>query len=189
MAEGFDLSVMRLCSAVMSDPTGAQSHDLVTIQSVLAQAIRSVHHRLEPHEIADIADEAIFRFVTAIKEGRINIEQRPAGYLVSIARNLSIDRGRRPVPAPLDDWDAAEEDKSLPIIEALSHRDAVRTAIRRAREASDHSVTRVVIAWRVLHDELGRAPTSREVSRRADLSHTAVLNTLQRARNYFDDRP
>jgi DNA-directed RNA polymerase specialized sigma24 family protein len=170
----------------MADAGRADRSDLATILAVLQRATLAAFPSLGRDETAEITDAAVVQFVAALTNGRVDMMRSPAAYLTRMARNLAIDRLRAVVPAPLDEQDVVADDPIPELIDAQAYREALRAAMRRARDAGDHTVTRVILVWRLLHEELGRAPSGREVAVRARLSHTAVQNTLRRARQYFE---
>lgn len=141
---------------------------------------------------ADAADGAQEVALSVIALGRKTTEIRnPAAYLTRLAQNRAVDELRRSRRRDLTLTSATElpsdDDAIAALLEASATADAIRRAMRAAVEAEDHLALRVVSTWLDAADELGDAPPSREVARRAGVSHTSVNRALKRFRSYFPD--
>jgi RNA polymerase sigma factor (sigma-70 family) len=189
-ASGFDPAAGRVFAALHEgDPAAIDPQDLETIIGML----RSLMLRYGLSE-ADAADGAQEVALSVIALGRKTTEVRkPAAYLTQLARNRAIDELRRSRR-----WDVAltperaaqlpsDDDAIAALLQADATADAIRRAMRAAVEAQDHLAVRVVSTWLDAADELGEPPPSREVARRAGVSHTSVNQALKRFRSYFPD--
>ena len=175
--------------------------------SVSAEQLQIVLDRLEgtlrrsygfgEADAADAAQDAILSLLEAASGERTRADiQNPAAYLTWLARNRAIDRLRgaaHRTSAPLEDRPAVPQGEDDDAIAALLDRsataDTVALAMRAALDAGDELAVRVVTAWLDAAEELGDAPSSRQVAVGAGVSHTTVNQALRRFASYFPTEP
>jgi DNA-directed RNA polymerase specialized sigma24 family protein len=166
----------------------ASSNDLEVVVKALERFVRGAYPGIA-HEAADVAEEAVVRFVQAIRRGRLDENRSPAAYLITIARNEAVSRLRSPRREPVSTLPVQEDPLLYGFLERQAARSDVESAWQKARRRQDTTVLRVVSSWLDLAAQLGRRPTSREVGRKAAVSHTAVRQALERFRSYFPEQP
>jgi DNA-directed RNA polymerase specialized sigma24 family protein len=187
---GFDQASRRVFAAMHDgDLAAIERQDLETIIGVLCSVLRRCG--LSESDAADGAQDVA---MTVIALGRGTGEVRnPAAYLTQLARNRAVDEFRRsrrrdlPLSTELAAELPSDDDAIAALLDASATADAIRRGMRAAVEAQDHLALRVVSTWLDAADELGTAPPSREVARRAGVSHTSVNQALKRFRSYFPD--
>jgi DNA-directed RNA polymerase specialized sigma24 family protein len=109
------------------------------------------------------------------------------GYLLGATRNAAIDairsrRRQRQVPLDAVAEPASSEDAIAQLIDRDASRSAVVESLRTYVDAGDKLTVRIITVWLDVADELGRAPSTREVAARAGVSHTSVATALTRFR-------
>jgi RNA polymerase sigma factor (sigma-70 family) len=189
-ASGFDEASKRVFAALQDgDSAAIGRQDLDTIVGMLRSVLR--RYGLSEGDAADGAQEVA---LSVIALGQKAAEVRnPAAYLMRLAHNRAVDELRRSrrkdvaIPIERAAQLRSEDDAIAALLEASATADAIRRAMRRAIDAQDHLALRVVSTWLDAADELGKPPPSREVARRAGVSHTSVNQALRRFRSYFPD--
>jgi DNA-directed RNA polymerase specialized sigma24 family protein len=187
-ALGFDQAARRMFTALRNgDSAAVGSQDLETIIGTLRSLMR--RYGLSEGDAADGAQEVALSVVAL---GPKTTEVRnPAAYLTRIAQNLAVDELRRSrhkdvgLSAELAAQLPSDDDAIAALLEANATAETIRCAMRAAVEAQDPLALRVVSTWLDAADELGKTPPSREVARRAGVSHTSVNQALKRFRSYF----
>jgi DNA-directed RNA polymerase specialized sigma24 family protein len=187
-ASGFDQAARRVFTALQDgDSAAIGSQDLETIVGMLRSLMR--RYGLSEGDAADGAQEVA---LSVIALGPKATEVRnPAAYLTRLAQNRAVDELRRSrhrdvmLPTERAAQLPSDDDAIAALLEANATADAIRRAMRAAIEAQDHLALRVVSTWLDAADELGKPPPSREVARRAGVSHTSVNQALKRFRSYF----
>jgi RNA polymerase sigma factor (sigma-70 family) len=187
-ASGFDQAAKRVFIALRDgDSAAIGSQDLQTIVGTLRLLMR--RYGLSEGDAADGAQEVA---LSVIALGRNSTEIRnPAAYLTRLAQNRAVDELRRSrhrdvaLPTERAAQLPSDDDAIAALLEANATADAIRRAMRAAVEAQDHLALRVVSTWLDAAEELGKSPPSREVARRAGVSHTSVNQALKRFRSYF----
>lgn len=81
--------------------------------------------------------------------------------------------------------DSDEDDAIARLLESTATAATLSSALRAAATAGDTALVDVVAAWLDLAQELGYAPSSRQVAAEAVTSHTAVNVALRRLRSYL----
>lgn len=180
----FEDAVSRLMDAV-EDSTRSASlvPDLQLIRDRLARQLRS--RFVAASDVDDIVDETLFLFVRACKKGKILRDRSPAGYLNAITKHQMISRLRERHDPPAIPPDYADDDPLELVLDATAAVTTLHGAFSIARSRDDVIALRVTAAWLDLAARLGRSPTSREVGRESELSHTTVLAALARLRGYL----
>jgi hypothetical protein len=184
----FSDAVTALVNSATDDRAFSDVDSLAEIYRGLAP-IRRVFPTIGTEAWEDLFDEAVLRFWKACREGRVQQERNPAGYLVRIARNLAIDhirsRSKEPVDHKVQDV-AAIGDTIATTVDATAGRQAVEAGLRAAWEAQDDTVVRVVLAWlEVAAAQPGAIPSSRKVGEVIGMSHTAVNDAMGRFKRYL----
>jgi DNA-directed RNA polymerase specialized sigma24 family protein len=187
----FDLAVSRLLETLAGagSAAGAASRDVIEITGALTRFIAARFPR--SRDADDIASEAVARFVEAAKSGRVSAQGRPAAYLTRIAQNAAIDRlrqeGRVEAFAEVPTGEVADEEAIVRLLDSDATCQRVSEGIDAANRAGDHTVVLVITHWIDTAQTLSRAPTSREVGHRADVSHATVSEAMRRFRRYLPD--
>ncbi|MEV5438201.1 sigma-70 family RNA polymerase sigma factor [Streptomyces sp. NPDC052682] len=161
----------------------ALSNVTATLPRLLGQRIRKIGREPE-----DIAQEALERFIKAVRAGRVDPDRSPAGYLLTVAMNVARDKERGPDTTPFEDAVpvlGTEIDQVTRMLDALASASTVRRAL--ARASNDQMVLDVVAAWLDLAHRNGREPTSREVAVMVGISKTTVANVLARFRSLLQE--
>lgn len=177
-----------------------EPHQLTTEQytSVLAFTRRVVGRYVPPEELDDLVGEVMLRWLAAVRAGRIDLLDRPAGYLVTIARNAAIDSLRSNRRRTLADAaslspdleelasHAVSEDDVAMIVEHRATAASVRHALSACRRSGDTTAYRVAIHLLDHAERTGSLPSARETGAALGLSHTGVAKALKRLRPYLE---
>jgi DNA-directed RNA polymerase specialized sigma24 family protein len=192
----FDDAAARLVAAIGSrgEETIAAADYRVVVSTL---AIFAQRFGLSREEAAEIAAETVAETFlrTAAHERQV---AQPAAYLFWTTRNRVIDRRRRVrvrehTETPVDDVErvsrnryfSTEDDTITRLLDRHASAELVQDALRAASAAGEHLLVRIVTTWLNVAAELGRAPSSREVAPRAEVSHTSVNQALRRLRDYM----
>lgn len=186
----FDEASKRVFAALRTgDGAGVHRQDFEAVIGTLRSVL--LRYGLSDGEAADGAQEVA---ATVLALGpRVAEIRNPAAYLTRLAQNRAIDELRRSrrndvaLPAELAAQVPADDDAIAALLEKNATADAIRRAMRAAINAQDHLTVRVVSTWLDAADELGEPPRSRDIARRAGISHTSVNHALRRFRSYFPD--
>jgi DNA-directed RNA polymerase specialized sigma24 family protein len=178
----FRSAVTRLLTAALGSSV-AQSSDLEVVRTEIRRVVRSKARTATDSDAEDMADQAIARFVTSAY--RVDPSANPAGYLVQTALHIAIDFGRsraaeqrlveRLENRVMNDPSPGTEE----LLQRMDSQSTVRQAIRDAVLAEDIVASRVLTSFLDLASS-GRAPSLREVARRAGVSHVAVMAAYRR---------
>ncbi|WP_433075182.1 sigma factor [Dactylosporangium sp. CA-052675] len=144
---------------------------------------------LEPE---DIAQQALLKFINAIRSGRVDPDRSPSGYLLKIATTVASDL-RRPglPPSPIPDadldrvWSGAGDDEADRLIEQLASESQVRSALALAVRRGDLSVVNVVHEWLNQARRNDADATQRAVAEAVGMSKSAVGKCLARFEQYL----
>jgi hypothetical protein len=79
------------------------------------------------------------------------------------------------------------QDNIAALLDSSATEDAVRAAMRTAIARGDALTARTVTTWLDMADLLGRAPSTREVAEKAQISHTSVATALKRFRDLLSE--
>jgi DNA-directed RNA polymerase specialized sigma24 family protein len=197
----FDAAAARLFEALSADPVAAstsrefldaRAQDVHTIAASLSRLLLRQPVGLSDSEAEEIAQEAIMKVVEQAQEAPASLREirNPGAYMTTIARNRAIDHVRRRARSDLELSDElarvlpSHDDEIAALLDANATATVVREAVRLASEAQDYVALRVVSTWLDMADELGEAPTGREVGERAKVSHTTVNQALKRFASY-----
>jgi DNA-directed RNA polymerase specialized sigma24 family protein len=126
----------------------------------------------------DVADEAIVRFLARVATAQIDRDKSPAGYLVTITRNLA---RRLAVEEGAVELDRIEELPAAPPVVAVEDAEQLQTVMRRLHRRGDTRAVRALVAWLDVA-YAGEEPTLRAVATYADMSTMSILRALRRAR-------
>jgi DNA-directed RNA polymerase specialized sigma24 family protein len=117
----------------------------------------------------------------------------PWGYLVGACRYAALDvlKARKRLAdvhnqLSTSQPDALDADAIAALLDRDATHDQVSRAFRAAIAAGDDATVPVITVWLDLADELGRAPSLREVEPVAGVSHVTVGAALKRFRAYLD---
>lgn len=160
------------------------------------EAYLSARFRLSAGDRSEVASEAMTRFLERCRAGGVRAPDA-AGLLTVMARNIAVDwirRTTRETPtgevAEVIDQRAVRDDEISAMLDRRADRVAIRDAIAELLALDDLATVRVVRVWLDLADEMGRAPSTREVGAAAGVSHTTVSRALRRFHEFVpDDRP
>lgn len=136
-------------------------------------------------EAEDVVDEALTRFLTAATAGRID-STRALPYLITIVQNELIDRRRKrrnTVTEPFEDRPMTD-DAIARLVDSTATATILEAALALAARRGDHTCTRVINEWLREAEQQGSNPSSREVARRAGVSHVTVQHALHRLADY-----
>lgn len=166
-------------AAGASPETGA----LALLQQHLRAYVARVFADADPD---DVVQAVIVRLLT--RSGRFDAEiENPWGYVVSATRYAALDtirarRRRRELPLESTGEGSAPEDHVASLLDRDATHSAVVTALRALIAEGDDMTVPIITTWLDIADELGRAPSTREVAPRAGVSHTRVAQALKRFR-------
>jgi hypothetical protein len=190
----------RFGAAVEEIAKSAQSKEvagggaLMTALSEL-EAMLAVRFRLSAGDASEAASEAMTRFLERCEAGDVDPE-RAAGLLSVMARNIAVDMLRmRTRETPTEDIEkevdhrASREDEISALLDRRADRAAIRDAMASLLALNDLATVRVAKVWLDLADELGRAPTTREVAAAAGVSHSTIQRSLQTFREFVPSDP
>lgn len=192
----FDAAAARLFASLSAGTTTETgSKDLQTVAGWLGRLL-SRSYRLSEFEAEEIAQEVIVKVLEVARSPGDRLEEirNPGAYLAQLARNKAIDHIRRRARGDVELSDELSEvlpshdDEIAALLDASANAVLVRAAMRAASEAQDHLTQRVISTWLDIADELGEVPTSRDVAKRAKVSHTSVNQALKRFKGYFPAR-
>lgn len=151
---------------------------LATVQREIRAFARRKFPRLDPDDVA----QATLCNLVRCKPNPDN----PVAYVRKVAGNAAIDLARKqPSTVELDEaWmgTGAEDDRLAALLDSDATHAVVTAALEIHVKAGHDRLVRTVTVWLDLAEELGRAPSSREVEPLAGCSHTVVAQGLQRFR-------
>jgi DNA-directed RNA polymerase specialized sigma24 family protein len=187
----FDAAASRLFAA-LQDGSAVSGEDYAAVSRWLVRWLERAFDFSRP-DSEEATQEVLLRVAELAQASRpaIDAVERPGAYLMRLARNHAIDRTRR---AARRDIALSEElsavlpghdDAIAALLDATATTAAVRAAMRAAGQAGDRVARQVVRAWLDLAEEVGAAPSSREVGRRVGVSHTTVNHALERFKSFF----
>lgn len=139
------------------------------------------------HDAEDAAAEAIERLVVAARDGRLDLDDRPGSYLLTVARRVAVDQWRRHgAREELTDQppEQATDDEVIRMLDADATGARIQAALRRAYE-EDVAMSLVIRTWLDMAWESGSEPSTRAVGERAGVSHSTVVRALARFREYL----
>lgn len=164
------------------DAVSGADHALVreTIERILFIRYRT----LGPDEIFDVADEAITRLLRESRRRGAPLEN-PAGWLRTVAGNIAKEKLEELGHFADSDVEPAVDDETIAVISRAASHSSVADALKLAIADRDETTVRIISDWLDLQDELGRAPSSRQVGEKAGYSHTTVNQALARFGEYL----
>lgn len=181
----FDDAVTALMDAIgEGDSNAFLGADFDVILQGLGRLIRSRYGSLSREDVVDVVNEALLRFVAAVRDGRVDPTRRPAAYLTTVAINTATEVLRQRRSEELVGQEelerAARTEESLDALLARhDDRRAVRDLMQRAREAGEHDLADLIRCFRDLVAS-GEQPTLRELGTSLGISHTEVRRRLDR---------
>ena len=188
----FDLAVDQLLQALEVSGAEFGRPDLERILNGLSKYLQASFSGLPTSEIAELADQALMRFVQAAHAKRIDKNRKPAAYMTTIARNLALSSLRDAKRHQMLDENRSVQDLAddtiAAMLDANADESAVKAAVSRAALNGDHTTVRVITAWLDLASKNGYAPATRDVGSEAGVSHTTVQECLKRFRIYLSGR-
>lgn len=177
--------VQAAARAVLAALAGSREPSPADLALVTRQLRRHIERLFPGVEAEDVIQSTLARFMSRPHQLAEREIENAWGYLLGSTRNAAIDairaRARRreveidSLPEP-----SAPEDAIGALIDRAASHNVVVAALRAHVRTGDELTTSVVIAWLDLAQELGRAPSTREVAPRAGVSHTTVAQTLKR---------
>ena len=173
---------------LLDDLTAGREADPRALAIVIPELTRTVRRIFPDIDADDVVQSTIARLLHRPERIAADEIENPWGYLVGAARNAAIDairkrKRRREVEIDAVPDSAAPEDSVAELVERNATHAAVVAAMRELVDAGDDFVVPIVTKWLDVADELGRAPSTRQVAARTDVSHTSVATALRRFRD------
>jgi RNA polymerase sigma factor (sigma-70 family) len=174
-------------SRLLADLREGAEPDARALTIVLLQLRRHVARLFPEIDADDVVQSTMIRLLRR-SEGLETEVENAWGYLLGATRNSAIDairahKRRREVhvEALADDAPSAD-DAIAALIDRHATHARVLAAMRAAIDAGDEITIPIITKWLDIADELGKAPSTREVASRAGVSHTTVAQALKRFR-------
>jgi RNA polymerase sigma factor (sigma-70 family) len=196
--ERFDVAARELLEAVRSGTaTTVPPEQLRLVFDWLAGTLMR-SYGFADNDAADAAQDAIVSLLEVVGSGESAAHEirNPAAYLTWLARNRAIDRFRRghfETPRDLEPRGEAargdDDERIAALLDRAASAAVIEEAMRAALDVQDALAVQVVTVWLDTAEELGKAPSSREVAKRSGVSHTSVNQALRRFRTYFPIPP
>lgn len=139
----------------------------------------------------DLEQSLLLRLLHSLPNFQSGDHRALLSYVEASARSVAFDaarshlRQRERVQGLHGDW--SQDDDIARLLSELGSRDLVVSAFRSARDGGDSTVVSVMAEWLRLAEVEGAPPSNRSVGRALGLSHVAVGDALERARQYIDD--
>jgi DNA-directed RNA polymerase specialized sigma24 family protein len=186
----FDGAVAALVGSLAEGEEGAPFSDdqLEVILQGLGRFVRSRFPTLGREEVVDSVNEALARFIDAVRQDRVDVGSRPAAYLTKTTENISIDAVREretPVDEEVLDELSGEDTSFESFLNVLSERTTILKLMRQARDTGQHELNELIRCWMDV-DASGEKPTLRKVGARLGISHTEVRRRLDRLADLDD---
>jgi DNA-directed RNA polymerase specialized sigma24 family protein len=173
-----------LARRMLADAAAGREPDPEVVAAV-SRHVRAYVARAFPElDADDIVQVTLMRM---LGRGGPAVPKHALGYVIAIARNVAIDElrahGRRSrMMSDIAGREAGGEDLVATQLDRETTRQAVVEGLRASIAAGDATTVRVITTWLDAAEELGDAPSTREVAERAGVSHTTVGKSLRRFR-------
>lgn len=181
-----DTTLMRTAALLVEGQSPADADYAELRRYLIRLTTRRTSHGVA--EAEDIVDEALTRFLAAA--ARDSIDRSSAlPYLIRIVQNEIIDRRRKrrnTVSEPFEDRPLTD-DAIARLVESTATATVLEAALTLAARDGDAVCTCVVNEWLREAEQQGAKPSSREVARRAGVSHVTVQKALRRLRRYVQE--
>lgn len=156
----------------------------VALQVVQAHLDRQLSRRfpsLSPPDREDLISDAIRSLLSVAREGRVDIEGNPGGYIWQTTQNRALDWFRKDQPEPAEHLpEPGESDERIArLLDADASAQEVRDAMRELISAGEIRTSRLIGEWLVEAQRLGRAPSTREAGAALGTSHDSVARALK----------
>jgi len=154
--------------------------DYHVVQRHLDQQLRARYRTLNSADRADVISDALLKVMGSARRGRIDPSGNPAGYLWRVVENRAKDMVSEPQSMRLEDAGEIRDrdDKVAVLLDADASSSEVTAALRVARH--DPELVKTVAEWLRLAQEMGKAPTTREVAACLGVSHDTVARRIRR---------
>jgi RNA polymerase sigma factor (sigma-70 family) len=180
--EDFDAAVLALMAALESGEPLDEARLAVLLQG-MGRFLRSRFNTLGREDVVDAVNEGLVRFIAAVRDGRVDPDRRPAGYLTRTAENAALDRLRqqaRETTAFEDVPEPESEDAPLDaLVNLLASQAIVLGLMAAARDRGEHELN-VLIEEFLNLAEHGARPTLRALGAALGVSHTEIHRRLER---------
>lgn len=178
---------------VIDDLAAGRDPDQGSLTTIMVRLRGHIERVFPDLDAEEIVQSTIARLVTRSDQLADADIANPWGYLVGSTRNAAHDairarKRRREVQLDALHERATPDDAVAALIERDASHTAVVVALRSHVEAGDALTIRVITTWLDVADELGRAPSTREVASAAGVSHTTVAQALKRFRAALPER-
>jgi hypothetical protein len=150
---------------------------------------RRMFPRLDADEIAQETFSGLLEHPQVVARQPIKM---PWAYIKQAAVNRAVSLYRSPGSKRTVELDEAvahgtSEDWVGRLLDQNASHEAVHAAMRRAIEHQDSTTVPVISVWLDMAEELGKAPSTRQVAERAGVSHTTVATAIRRFRALVSD--
>jgi RNA polymerase sigma factor (sigma-70 family) len=180
--EDFDAAVLALMASLESGEPLEDAQLAVLLQG-LGRFLGARFSALGREDVVDAVNDALVRFIAAVREGRVDPDRRPAGYLTRIAENAALDRLRQQARETTDFDDVQErESEEAPLdalLNLLTSQAMVLELMAAARDRGEHELNMLIEAFLNLAEH-GARPTLRELGAALGVSHTEIHRRLER---------
>ena len=154
--------------------------DYHAVQRHLDQQLGGRYRSLNSADRADVISDALLKVMGAAQRGRIDPSGNPAGYLWRVVENRAKDMLSEPSSMRLEDAGEIRDrdDRIAVLLDADASSSEVTSALRAARH--DPDLVKTVAEWLRLAQEMGKAPSTREVAACLGVSHDTVARRIRR---------
>ncbi len=191
-------AISRAAAEVASRPDNVSAVAYADLIRLVQGFLYSHYPWFQREDVEDLASLAIMRLLVASREGRIDPNGKPGGYLLSIARSVAVDHMRAARPTlPLDrstdswesprTWQQPAEESVARVLDRAATVSRVRDALAAARASGDATLYKVAIYMLDQAELTGDLPSNRQTAEYLGLSHTGVAKALRRLRSYLDE--
>ncbi len=154
--------------------------DYHAVQRDLDRQLADRYRSLNASDRGDVISDALLKVMGAAQRGRIDMAGNPAGYLWRTVENRAKDAVREPRLEPLNEVGELcdQDDKIAGFLEAQASAAEVTAALRALRH--DPDLVKSIAEWLRLAQEIGKAPTTRELGACLGVSHDTVARRVLR---------
>lgn len=178
----FDAAVLALIAS-LDNGTVFKDAELGILVQGLGRFLRARFQTLNRDDVVEAVNDAVVRFIAAVREGKVDQRARPAAYLTRIASNAAVDllrlRSHEVSDVEAIDEEPADDAALEALVEALSSKALVIQLMAIAKDRGEHELNLLIAAYRNLAQP-GKTPTLRQLAAELGLSHTEVRRQLDR---------